>query len=81
MSVSKWAYDSAKCDGGYCIGDCDKCLKAEDVTYCICNCVFKKCDRHYSNAPKDRTVMTDFLFNTDVCPMKIRGRGCETQKD
>ena len=29
MSVSKWAYESDKCDGGYCIGDCDKCMKAE----------------------------------------------------
>ena len=30
MSVSKWAYTPEKCDGDYCIGDCDLCIKAED---------------------------------------------------
>ena len=29
MSVSKWAYSPEKCDGEYCIGDCDLCYKAE----------------------------------------------------
>lgn len=29
MSVSKWAYEPWKCDGEYCIGDCDQCEKAE----------------------------------------------------
>ena len=29
MSVSKWAYSPAKCDGDYCPGDCDYCPKAE----------------------------------------------------
>ena len=29
MSVSKWAYDPAKCDGDYCPGDCDFCAKRE----------------------------------------------------
>ena len=28
MSVSKWAYEPDKCDGDFCIGDCDKCGKA-----------------------------------------------------
>lgn len=27
MSVSKWAYEPEKCDGGYCCGDCDECAK------------------------------------------------------
>ena len=30
MSVSKWAYEPKKCDGGYCPGDCDECVKAND---------------------------------------------------
>lgn len=25
MSVSKWAYEPDKCDGDYCVGDCDFC--------------------------------------------------------
>lgn len=29
MSVSKWAYEPEKCDGDYCVGDCDFCHKAE----------------------------------------------------
>lgn len=29
MSVSKWAYESWKCDGDFCIGECDRCRKAE----------------------------------------------------
>ena len=28
MSVSKWAYSPAKCDGEPCVGDCDMCIKA-----------------------------------------------------
>lgn len=28
MSVSKWAYSPNKCDGEFCIGDCDLCYKA-----------------------------------------------------
>lgn len=31
MSVSKWAYDPEKCDGDFCVGDCDLCPKAEDI--------------------------------------------------
>lgn len=27
MSVDKWAYEPSKCDGGYCCGECDKCIK------------------------------------------------------
>lgn len=27
MSVSKWAYDPAMCDGDICVGDCDLCDK------------------------------------------------------
>lgn len=30
MSVSKWAYIPAKCDGDFCPGDCDVCSKAKD---------------------------------------------------
>ena len=30
MSVSKWAYSPEKCDGDFCIGDCDLCNKTED---------------------------------------------------
>lgn len=30
MSVSKWAYNSEKCDGDYCCGCCDECEKAEE---------------------------------------------------
>lgn len=29
MSVSKWAYESWKCDGDFCIGECDRCRKSE----------------------------------------------------
>ena len=29
MAVSKWAYEPWKCDGEFCIGDCDLCYKAE----------------------------------------------------
>lgn len=25
MSVSKWAYEPKKCDGGFCCGECDNC--------------------------------------------------------
>lgn len=25
MSVSKWAYSPDRCDGNFCIGDCDWC--------------------------------------------------------
>lgn len=33
MSCSKWAYDPKKCDGDYCVGECDFCHKAdEEVT-------------------------------------------------
>lgn len=27
MSVSKWAYEPKKCDGGFCCGECDNCIK------------------------------------------------------
>lgn len=30
MSVSKWDYDTDKCDGDFCPGDCDDCSKAEE---------------------------------------------------
>jgi len=30
MSCSKWAYDPEKCDGDYCVGDCDYCHKADE---------------------------------------------------
>ena len=30
MSVSKWAYEPEKCDGDYCVGDCDYCHKADE---------------------------------------------------
>lgn len=29
MSVSKWSYIPAKCDGDYCPGDCDGCSKRD----------------------------------------------------
>ena len=29
MSVSKWAYSPDKCDGDFCVGDCDNCSKAD----------------------------------------------------
>lgn len=32
MSVNKWAYEPKKCDGDFCIGDCDLCGKA--TSYC-----------------------------------------------
>lgn len=28
MSCSKWAYTPEKCDGDYCVGECDLCPKA-----------------------------------------------------
>lgn len=38
MSVSKYAYEPWKCDGEFCVGDCDLCYKANieqdgDVTW------------------------------------------------
>lgn len=30
MSISKWAYIPDQCDGNFCVGDCDRCPKAED---------------------------------------------------
>ena len=38
MSVSKWAYEAWKCEGEFCIGDCNLCYKAQieqdgDVTF------------------------------------------------
>ena len=30
MSVSKWAYMPEKCDGDYCLGDCDNCDKVNE---------------------------------------------------
>lgn len=27
MSVSKWNYEPQKCDGDFCVGDCDLCNK------------------------------------------------------
>ena len=30
MSVSKWAYIPSRCDGDFCPGDCDNCVKADD---------------------------------------------------
>ena len=28
MSVRLWAYDPEKCDGDYCVNECDMCKKA-----------------------------------------------------
>ena len=38
MSVSKYAYEAWKCEGEFCIGDCNLCYKAQieqdgDVTW------------------------------------------------
>lgn len=30
MSCDKWAYIPEKCDGDFCVGDCDLCKKADD---------------------------------------------------
>ena len=30
MSVSKWAYSPDRCDGNFCIGDCDWCRTNPD---------------------------------------------------
>ena len=30
MSVSRWAYVPALCDGGFCPGDCDCCPKLDE---------------------------------------------------
>lgn len=32
MSVSKWAYTPEKCDGDFCIGDCDNCSKKDETS-------------------------------------------------
>ena len=29
MSCSKWSYAHEKCDGDFCVGDCNDCQKAE----------------------------------------------------
>lgn len=31
MSVHRWAYEEWKCEGDFCIGDCDLCQKADWV--------------------------------------------------
>lgn len=31
MSVSKWAYEPEKCDGDFCVGECDLCNKKWEV--------------------------------------------------
>ena len=31
MSISLWAYEPTICDGEYCEGECDYCLKAEEA--------------------------------------------------
>ena len=43
MSVSKYAYDPAMCDGDICVGDCDLCDKPKiaqihntATTLCLC---------------------------------------------
>lgn len=33
MSVSMWAYTPEKCDGDFCIGECDICNKADGTEY------------------------------------------------
>ena len=30
MSVSKWAYEPDRCDGVFCVGDCDWCMRNPD---------------------------------------------------
>lgn len=35
MSVSKWAYEPKKCDGDYCLGDCDNCQKKDEAEECL----------------------------------------------
>lgn len=30
MNCDKWAYDPEKCDGDYCVGDCDFCDKTDN---------------------------------------------------
>ena len=32
MSVSMWCYEPSKCDGDYCVGECDMCPKAGILT-------------------------------------------------
>lgn len=29
MSVSKWSYNPEKCDGDFCVGNCDFCTKCD----------------------------------------------------
>lgn len=31
MGCSKWAYEPDKCDGDYCVGECDLCEKADYI--------------------------------------------------
>lgn len=46
MSCSKWSYTPEKCDGDFCMGDCDDCPKSdinnnnsgEDANENICCC-------------------------------------------
>ena len=54
MSCSKWAYTPQKCDGDYCIGECDLCGKRDiDVTVHCEDCKYSRfegvdyiCDKH-----------------------------------
>ena len=44
VSVKMWGYDPQKCDGDICIGNCDKCPKAEcDVEEAKTICM-ERCD-------------------------------------
>ena len=49
MSVSKYMYESWKCDGDYCPGDCDFCGKAE--TYYCEKCTNEDFDGRCSECP------------------------------
>lgn len=70
MSVSKWAYDPDKCDGDYCVGDCDFCHKAADeeevtVEEIVQSVRCKECKNRYTfDCPMcdDKTQDDDFCY-------------------
>lgn len=72
MSVSKWAYSPEKCDGDYCVGDCDFCPKADDdgeevtVEDIVRSVRCKDC-RYWSDTICERFEEERIMFMDDYC--------------
>ena len=70
MSVSKWAYDQAVCDGEMCAGDCDLCDMAKVMPELEkCNNdgskVIEKCDKDDIIICKNKIDLQDMMNQLD----------------